>query len=64
MDDRAFDDLARRLRDGFDQRITSVDRITLRQRAKSLPDKAYSAWFWTRHRTLPRLHRLKEALRG
>jgi len=64
MDDRAFDDLARRLHGGFDQRITSVDRITLRQRAKSLPDKAYSTWFWTRHRTMPRLHRLKEMLLG
>ena len=48
----------------YRERIVSVEEVALSGKRRSLPDRFYAAWFWTRHRLMPSLLRIKAVLRG
>ena len=44
-------------------RVTSVDRLALKERSKSVIDRLYDLYFWQRHRGFKLLYQLRSSLR-
>lgn len=45
-------------------RVTSVDKLVLHKRSKSLADRVYDVYFWQRHRALKLIHRVRSNFRS
>lgn len=52
------------LEERFISRVTSVDKLVLHKRSKSLADRAYGVYFWQRHRVFKLIHQVRSNFRS
>lgn len=52
------------LEEHYISRITSVDKLVLHKRSKSLADRAYDVYFWQRHRAFKLIHQVRSNFRS
>ncbi len=64
MTEEGFAALRTELEERYISRVTSVDKLALHKRSKSLGDWLYDAYFWQRHRAFKLLHQVRSGLRS
>ena len=62
--DAQFAALRLELEECYISRVTSVDKLALHKRPKSLSDRLYDAYFWQRHRAFKLLHQVRSGRRS